>query len=366
MGENGLFREPEYNTDARGRSSQLSEKDAEVAGLNKRITMLKIELVGARRRLQKLAGDDSASKKPVEEIGVPETDQTKIVECREVKAPKSSVFAHYSAAVLPRGKLKRGLLLSGEAVVHVSLSLILARTLGIDESGVFSILLSAAVLNARMLQLLDENRKRIWEIGFKSWKANSITAYSILSIFIGAIVAYVAAAFWVGRQEIVHGFRFALRAAGLGGDSIVNRKFGGFGAVMGHNATVMMTIAGLSYVYRSYGVLLAIIWNACIWGLVLTLLVGRGLLVSEGSVASFLVISIVAIFPHLLLEATAYVVAAMASVFLSKGVSNYAPSTPEFWAVGSAGLKLLAIAVAFLLLGAVMETQYVPWLLAKL
>ena len=161
-------------------------------------------------------------------------------------------------------------------------------------------------------------------------------------------------------------FRFALQAAGLGRDSIISRQFSGFLPILGHNALVMTSIIVLAFIYRTYGVLLAIVWNACVWGLVLPFLVQKGLALTEGSSSFFIFISASAIFSHLVLEAVAYVVGAMASIFFSKDLMKYPIGDERFRIVALSCVKLFAVAGALLVFAAVCETQYAPWLLAKL
>lgn len=300
------------------------------------------------------------------DLAFDEVEDTVMLNERKLPPPRSTVFSYLSVDGLPDKKLPRGALLSVEALIYVGTSLVIARLLGLEESGVFSIFLSSAVLSARLLQLLEENRERIWEKGFKSWKTNSLTAGSIFAIFLGTFLTYVVATIWLDSDEVVRSFRFALQAAGLGNDSILTRRFSGFVPIFSHNCLVLLSIVCLSFIYRAYGALLAIVWNACVWGLVLTFLIQRGLSVSEGSAAAFIAISSVAIFPHLMLEAAAYVVGAMASIFLSKALLKYPLRDERFRAVALACLRLFTVAVALLLLAAVFETQLAPWLLGKL
>jgi uncharacterized membrane protein SpoIIM required for sporulation len=311
-----------------------------------------------------------AEKKPLQD-GEPDdqsgnTQLTLFLDEKPVGPLRSTIFSYLSSDFLPDNILRRGLLLTIEALIYVGASLLIARALGVGESGVISVFLSAAVLSSRLLQLLEENRTRIWEKGYKSWKTNLLTAGSILAIFVGTILTYVIAAGLLNNDEVARSFRFALQAAGIGRDSILTRQFAGFLPILGHNCLVLFSVICLSFVYRAYGALLAVVWNACTWGLVITFLVQRGLSVTEGSSIAFIFISVMAVFPHLALEAAAYIVASMAAIFISKGLLKYPVSDERFRVVARSCLKLLLASVALLIVAALFETQLAPYLLAKL
>ena len=331
--------------------------------LTKRVEKLRADLADAEKELSEFA---RATGEHVVVVDDPGVDPTVHLTEQPVLPPRSTVFSYLSVDALPDKRLPRGLLLAAESLIYVGISVFIARYLGLGESGVFSIFFSSAVLSARFLQLLEENRERIWEKGFKSWKTNTLTAGSIFAIFMGTFLAYVIAAIWLNNDEAARSFRFALQAAGLGEDTILTRRFTGFLPIFSYNCLVLLSIITVTFIYRAYGALLAITWNACVWGLVLTFLVQRGLSGSEGSAAGFIAISATAVFPHLALEAAAYVVGAMASIFLSKALMKYPVRDERFRVVALASVRLFTVAAALLLLAAVFETQLAPWLLAKL
>gem|GEM_PF-1197921 len=351
-------------------NSPMADNSAEIVTLTKEIGTLRGKMVKAQERLDQIVGVPNKKGTTVDGLTPEELEAelegTVMLEDTAPARPRSTVFSYLSVEILPDEKLKRGLILVVEALAYVGLSMIISRIFGVAESGMFSILLASAVLSARMLQLLEENRKRIWEIGYKSWKTNTLTAFSIFAIFLGTILAYVIAAIWMDDKDVASSFHFALKAAGLGTDSILTRNFSGLGPVVFHNSIVLVSVSLMSFVYRAFGALLAIVWNACIWGLVLTFLVKRGLTITEGSAVGFIAISSIAVLPHLILEAAAYVAAAMASIFLSKALMKYSFGTPEFRAVFLSCLRLFAISAVLLFAAALFETQLAPWLLGTL
>jgi|GEM_PF-5789210 hypothetical protein len=86
----------------------------------------------------------AAGNSPAKEGGSEEKlDPTVMLDDKPVSPIRSTVFSYMSTDYLPDKKLRRGILLALEAVIYVGASLAIARALGLEESGVFSIFLSS-------------------------------------------------------------------------------------------------------------------------------------------------------------------------------------------------------------------------------
>lgn len=254
----------------------------------------------------------------------------------------------------------RYLQLALEGLTYVTLAIVFTHSASLEHAGVISIFLGAAGLSARLTTLLRENRDDIWVHGKGSWPTNRRTAVSVMAVFVGAIVGYASVAVVIGEASALSAFQFALDSAGIGHDTILTRRFGTFLPLLGHNALVLLMFVALAFVYRSYGALLPLLWNACVWGVVLTVLVRRGLAQSDGSAIAFVLIALLALGPHLLLEALGYVVGALAGIFLSKGVSKYGFGDPRFAQVARTCVILFACALGALAVAAGLEHVYAP------
>lgn len=252
-----------------------------------------------------------------------------------------------------------------EAILATLLSLYITRALADEHAGVISIFLTAAGLTYRFNDLLLENRDNIYVHQWPSVKTNSRTAWRVLAMFIGMAGAYCMAAALLEPKAVFETFGFALDSARIREDSILTRRFGGALALLGHNALVLVGFLVLSFVYWSYGALLSLTWNGCIWGVVLTMLIRRGLSSSQAPV-TFVAIAGLAVLPHLLLEALAYLLAALSGIFFSKAVSKYSFSDPVFLSVCRASGLLLLLGFGVLVISAVLESTLAPGLIALL
>ena len=249
------------------------------------------------------------------------------------------------------------------ALTYTGLGVVLVHTMASDGAGVMSIFLAAAALAPYLTELLRRNRHDIWDRKIGSWQANRATALGLLALFLGVVTAYVTAALLLGEAHVAASFRFALDTARIGMDTILDRRFASFGGLLFHNFAVLLTVFALAFIYRSYGALLALAWNACIWAVVLSTLVSRGLGSVETSRVGFVIIAAVALLPHLLLEASAYVIGALAAIFSSKAIAKYELRSAELRQVAVAVGMLLVAAATTLTFAGLVEIHLTPRLL---
>lgn len=253
-----------------------------------------------------------------------------------------------------------------EAILYTKCAFFIADAFGTPQSGFFAIFLGAAGLTRRFGEILDENRRDIFNRGRSSLRANAVSAGHVLSIFLGAFCVFVTAALLLGETGMARAFGFVIEMARLGNQTIVTRTFAAIIPLFLHNALVLVAFFALSLVYRIYGALLALFWNACVWGLVLAFLIRRGMLASELHPFLFVSGSILAVLPHLVLEAAGYIVGSLAAIFLSKSIFKHSPREPAFWSVMSAVAVLSAIALVCLFLGACVEATLPRLILSRL
>lgn len=251
--------------------------------------------------------------------------------------------------------------LAVDGFVATSIGILVARQM---DAGVFSLFLSSAALSTRFEALLKDNKEAIWTRGERSWAANKRSASCVLALFVGMAFAFVATVIAIGAAEAESTFKFALDAAAIGRDTILTRRFGSGPSLLAHNFVVFTSCFALAFVYRSYGALLALSWNACVWGVAFSFLIGRAL---EAASAPIVVgaLALSSVLPHLLLEALSYVVAALVGIFTSKALSKYSIADPKLKQVMRASATLAVGAALVLCLAALLEAQVSSALLVR-
>jgi hypothetical protein len=256
--------------------------------------------------------------------------------------------------------------LLGEAFLMTGVAILVPTWLDVAEVGFFSLFLAAAGLMHRFQVLLEENRQNIY-VRKLGWRlTNGKTASSLVMLFFGSCAAYLVAGMAWSEDAIQVYFGFALDAAQIGGSNVLDRRFDAFGSLVFHNLMVMLSVFALCVLYRSYGALLALGWNACVWVFVLVTLVRRAIESTDLSGWYFGGTAALALVPHLCLEACAYVLAALAGIFTSRGIVRYTLSDLVFRQIMTAVAKLLVAGALMVLLAGLLESTVAPLLLSTL
>jgi hypothetical protein len=280
--------------------------------------------------------------------------------------PLRTLLAGVFPRKLPTPGWRRGVRLAGEALAFTLVGSYLPAAMGFAHSGMISVFLIAASLTDRFSIVLEENRENIYTRSMGAWRANRITALSLLSMFLGILVGYAIVAGWLEDAAIARLFGFTMETAQVGEDSLLEGRFASFAEILLHNSLVLFAIACLSFVYRSYVAMLVLCWNACVWAFVLTVLSQRAGTESELSSPIFVAMALAALLPHLTFEGFAYVLGSLAAIFTSKALASYSLGDARVREVARVAALLLACAFGMLLLASILESSLAPALLARL
>lgn len=209
--------------------------------------------------------------------------------------------------------------------------------------------------------LLDRNRDQIWDGSVRPRRANAELVWALATVFAAVLLVYGATSLVAAPEQVLRWFD--LQLAGYEGGVIDRLRFGPFGHLARHNGAVIAVCFLFALFYGHGGMLLVLAWNASLWGAVLGYVArasGDGgatdTLGALGRVA-------VSILPHLLLEAVAYVLMAMAGVFLHRALRRYEAGSARFRRVAVAAASLAALGVVVLLVAAAVEAHAAPWLI---
>jgi len=257
--------------------------------------------------------------------------------------------------------------LLSESFMLMLIALLFPFALGLEQGGMIALFLVSASLMRRIQQLLDENRNNIWVKQRGSWRSNRISAMSVLAMFIGLFLANILFASVLvaigAEQRMKHFFDFVLKTEHLHAGQVLSARFSSFGAILANNYIVLLTTYLLAFLYRAFGMVLVICWNACVWAVVLFSVFRMAWLHTKVSFFSFFGRAVGAMVPHLLLEALAYILAALAAIFLSQGFSKYEATDKRFQLVFRASFWIGLFACLMVLLAAGAEALLPAWLL---
>lgn len=264
-------------------------------------------------------------------------------------------IAQLFSGPLPTEPWRRGVRLFGEAVLYTGLGLFIGLGWGAASGGILSIFLAAAGLLPRLHELLDENRRLIWDRSIGGATANWITIRSLLPVFAGVFAAYLFIGATAGAERTVELLGPALRLGRIeaaGAEPVTS-----FGALVTHRTSILVAFFGVAFVYRSYAALAGLVWAGCVWG---------SAPVVAGGGAGAVVLSTAVLITPALLDAGGLTLSALAAIYVSKGLVKYRVTDPRALRVVTASLLLLALGVALCLAAGLVEWGLVrPFILRR-
>ena len=255
------------------------------------------------------------------------------------------------------------LLIGIEAAIIAILSVYIVRGLNVPESGLVAMALASAAMIPRFNSILAINRRRIWSEEGSGRRVNARSIVAGLSVFLGMFLGFSVVGILTDNAAMETHFQFILKETQVDANFVLTPERFSLGAsVFVHNVAVLSAFAVLAFLYRSLGTMIALGWNASVWAITLVLFIGASGQQDANTVVYGLLV-IIAIIPHLVTEAAAYVAGALSAIFLSRGITVYGLSDPRLVRVLIAVVVLAVASVALLGMGALLEHYYAPAIL---
>ena len=275
-----------------------------------------------------------------------------------IKNEPGSVIAAVINFVQSPNKLFGDGLLFVEALILTLISVYAVRLIGVPEPGLIGIVLASAAMTPRLNQILELNRARIWSGEGNGRRVNLASMISGLSLFSGMFVAFMAIGIVSSDAVLIKDFNFIVTRIQLDTNTVLSpERFSQGVSIFQHNLSVLITLALMSFVYRSLGAMFALGWNAGVWGVTIVLFMGGGRDTELNTVVYGTMI-LIAIIPHLIVEAASYLIGALAAIFLSRGITIYRLNDTRLNRVMSAVGVLAILSVGLLVSGALLENYF--------
>jgi uncharacterized membrane protein SpoIIM required for sporulation len=171
-----------------------------------------------------------------------------------------------------------------------------------------------------------------------------------LLLFLGIFLAYLSIGllfnpFMVNlffRAQLSAGFRGAALDGGL------------FLSILKNNLLVFAVCFFISLTFGA-GAIIFLVWNASVWGIVLSHFVHQSIAHHGGSPVIMFLILILPILPHLITEAFAYVSAAIVGGIVSKAVIGEKVGSERFRRVLTDALLIMLMGLLLVIIGATIE-----------
>ncbi len=221
------------------------------------------------------------------------------------------------------------------------------------EASLVAVFLAAIACDDSVERILDDNRSAIFERAESAWDANAELTLRVLGLFVGAFVAFGLLGLLLPLDTIATVFHRQVVHSG----PLESLDFGSFGAVLANNLYVLLFFFAVAIPFRHGGVMLAVAWNASVWGMTFGALArgwsaagGPGPLEAMARVTA-------AVGVHMGFEAVGYVLAGLSGVFLSKAVVKHAWSSDTMVEVTKTVAAKMAAALALITVGALWEAR---------
>jgi len=127
--------------------------------------------------------------------------------------------------------------------------------------------------------------------------------------------------------------------------------------ILGNNFRIMLFCLLTSFIYGS-GAVFILAWNASAWGVILGIIIKNGSLLTTGNPVVYILITFIAVFPHIIAEASAYFLVAISGGIISKASLREKFLSSRFKHVVIDGLAIFVVASIILIIAAVIEANF--------
>lgn len=259
---------------------------------------------------------------------------------------------------------KKGLYAFILGIVYSVIGVVIASILFPGDPALPAVAFTSMLLLPELYKIFDieerklraEQRVSLWSL----WKDDAEVVRIYLFLFLGILLVYSLGTIILPSFQTNTLFREQLEirfGQGFAGNAIMGTAFNSnlFWGILSNNFLVMLAAFVLALLAGD-GAIFLIAWNASVWGAIFGITAKNAAVF--GGHNPFLLFSIIMliVFPHMILEAICYFLAAISGSVISKDVLLETFASERFMEVFGFNLYLLFFALVFLLLGALVET----------
>ncbi len=247
-------------------------------------------------------------------------------------------------------------------VVYSIIGLFLASVLFPGDPALVAVAFTALLLLPEMYSIFSiEERQEAMEqkVSFKSlWRDDIEVVRIYIFLFLGVLLVYAAGSIILPEFQANSLFREQLEIRF--GQGFAGSATGGlfssslFYDLLGNNFLVLLAIFIMGLLTGDGGIFL-IVWNASVWGAIFGITAKHAASIGGQHPFLFFGIILLIVFPHMMLEAISYILAAISGSVISKDVILEEFASSRFFEVFGFNLYLLLFALLFLFIGALVE-----------
>ncbi|MEA3430229.1 MAG: stage II sporulation protein M [Nanoarchaeota archaeon] len=215
----------------------------------------------------------------------------------------------------------------------------------------FTSLLLLPSLN-RLLSLEENKEAREKVFSFKLFVEHWDIIKIYLFLFLGILLTY--SFFTLVMPSMSTSMIFSQQARVIGQGMAQTSVTASFAQIFFSNFWILLLVLVASFIYGA-GSIFIITWNASVWGVVFGLIARNSAAVSHQNPYFYFILTMIAVFPHMLAEASSYFLAAVSGGVISKGVIREKLMSKRFKRIIHDGLLIFGVAAIVLFVGAYIE-----------
>ena len=251
-------------------------------------------------------------------------------------------------------------------LIYSIIAMLLARVLFPGDPALVAIAFTALLLMPEMYTIFSiEERQESVEQGVNFtalWRDDIDVVRIYIFLFLSILLVYAVGTMVLPEFQTNSLFREQLEirfGQGFAGNAFSGMFSNGlFWELLSNNFLVLLACFILALLTGD-GAIFLITWNASVWGAIFGITAKNAAAFSGAAgleLLLFFAIIMLIVFPHMILEALSYFLAAISGSIISKDVLLEEFASQRFFAVFSFNLYLVLFALVFLVLGALVET----------
>jgi uncharacterized membrane protein SpoIIM required for sporulation len=241
------------------------------------------------------------------------------------------------------------------------LGIILARFLFAADPALPAVAFTSLLLLPELYKMFSieekqQSREKAW--GLRAfWRDNGDFYRVFLFLFLGILLVYSVGALVLDSFSVNTLFReqMELRGPGFSAAGMATSGDGLFLRLLENNFWVLVACFVVALLAGD-GAIFLIVWNASVWGTIFGVTARNAAFFSHSAPLKFFVIILFTVLPHVLLEASSYILAAIAGGLISKGAIKEGINGKRFGKVFRENAYILVLALVCLVLGALVES----------
>jgi uncharacterized membrane protein SpoIIM required for sporulation len=240
------------------------------------------------------------------------------------------------------------------------IGIVLAKVLFPSDPALVSVAFTSILLLPelyKMFSLEEREQGKEERFSIKELIRDNYDFYLVyLNLFLGIMLTYALMALFLPTFELNTLFREQLEFR-MGGSAIHGLAIGSdlFWLLLTNNFLVLIACFLVS-LFTGDGAIFLITWNASLWGTVFSVTAREAGSATATSPILYFVIIMATVLPHVILEASSYILAAISGGIISKDVLLERFDTERFNRVFFYNFVIFLIALVVLLIGAGVET----------